>query len=377
MRPSMKNKNSILIAALLALAVGMPGCSDLKTDLPSPVASGVQAHGATWLDTSSSGFHGKVVDAANGDVHECLKCHGLNYRGGTSGISCVKCHQEKGATLHGKGWIDQSSPNFHGNAVRAMGWDMRSCQACHGVLYEGGRVGVSCRDCHQDGAGPENCTTCHGSHGSVSTPAPPRDLSKNSSRSARGVGAHQIHLAGSSIFGTMLCSECHTVPGSVYVAGHIDSTARAEVLFNNSLTKTRTNEIGTIDYDPGLPTYTPSPSYSQAALACSNTYCHGYFKNGNLAFAPTWNDTTGASWACGTCHGDVTKPLNTVARSVPKTTAQGGSHPDVVALGQTNCVVCHGDVVDANFRIINTSKHINGKLNVVGLTPGVFEERDY
>jgi hypothetical protein len=57
--------------------------------------------------------------------------------------------------------------------------------------------------------------------------------------------------------------------------------------------------------------------------------------------------------------------LNTVARSVPKTTAQGGTHPDLTSLGIT-CNVCHGDVVDANYRIINTAKHINGKLNVLG-----------
>ena len=178
----MKNKNLILFAVVLAAALGMSGCSDLKTDLPSPVAPGVQVHRSEWIDTSSAGFHGKVVDADHGNVQECLKCHGLDYRGGFSGISCVKCHQDKGASLHGRGWISTASANFHGNAIRAANWDMRSCQACHGTLYDGGKVGVSCRDCHTGGAGPENCATCHGS---ANNPAPPRSEQEYLSHRAR------------------------------------------------------------------------------------------------------------------------------------------------------------------------------------------------
>ncbi len=356
-------KNQILVAIVLTAAIGILGCSDLKTDLPSPVAPGVQVHRPEWIDTSSAGFHGKVVDAAHGNVQECLKCHGLDYRGGFSGISCVKCHQDKAASLHGRGWVDPTSANFHGNTIRATNWDMRPCQSCHGLLYDGGRVGVSCRQCHTDGAGPENCATCHGS---VNNSAPPRDLNKQTSRSARGVGAHQIHLVGGSIATSMLCSTCHTTPAAVYVAGHIDTTPGAEVQLGSLLANTMTNKPGTIDYDPELPVYTPSPSYDQSTLKCSNTYCHGYFKNGNLTFAPTWNDTTGASGACGTCHGNVSAPLDTLGtRYLPKTTAQGGTHPSVAGLG-VRCNVCHADVVDANFHIINPAKHINGKLNVLG-----------
>lgn len=353
------------------LAAVVSGCADLKSDLPSAVAPGVKAHGTDWIDTSSAGFHGKVVSTAHGDVAECLKCHGLNYQGGVSGVSCVACHQAKGATLHGRGWLDSSSPNFHGNAVRTAHWDMRPCRTCHGISYDGGKVGVSCKDCHTGTGGPEGCATCHGSV----NPAPPRDLGRNTARSARGVGAHQIHVAGSTISGAMFCDECHTTPGDIYTASHMDATAGAEVLFNGPVAHTVTNEPATIDYDPQLPSYTPSPSYDPATLKCSNVYCHGYFKNGNQTFAPvftpTWNDTTVASGACGTCHGNVNAPLDTLGtRYVPRTTAQGGSHPNVAALG-IRCVVCHADVIDANFRIINPLKHINGKLNVFD------EERDF
>ena len=311
----MSQTRACVASSAIALAV-FAGCADLKTDPPSPVAPGVVVHDAAWKDSTSRGFHG--------------------------------------------------------NAIRNANWDMRSCQTCHGKLYDGGAIGVSCRTCHTAVGGPENCSTCHGS---VTSVAPPHDLSNNTSRSARGVGAHQVHLNGSAISGTMFCSECHAVPGSVYAPGHIDSTHRAKVPLNGTVAHTVTNEPYTVDYQISQPVYTPSPSYDPATLKCSNTYCHGYFKNGNQTYAPgfspTWNDTTGVSGACGTCHGDVNAPLDTLGtRYVPLTTSHGGTHPEIANL-RIRCVVCHGDVVNANFQIINPSKHINGKLNVFG------EERDF
>ncbi len=361
----MKTQHIPWFGLLVALAVS--GCADLKTDLPAPVEPGVQAHGPEWTDTSAANFHGKVVRAAQGDAQSCLKCHGLDYQGGFSGVSCVACHRTAGASLHGRGWTNPASSNFHGKTIRAANWDMRPCQTCHGTFYEGGKVNTSCRDCHTGTGGPEGCATCHGS----ANPAPPRDLSKNTSRSTRGVGAHQIHFVGSPVSGTVFCHECHATPGAIYAPGHVDTTPGAEVVFNGPIANTVTNELGTIDHDPELPRYTPSTSYNSTTLKCSNSYCHGYFKNGNLTFAPAWNDTTGTQGACGTCHGNVSAPLDTIGtRYIPKTTAQGGTHPDVSVV-RIRCNICHAEVVDANFRIISTSKHINGKLNVFN------SERDF
>ena len=298
------------ISVPFVLVLVMSGCADQREDVPPPTASGVQ-------------------------VHET-------------------------------GWADPASDKFHGNSIRANNWDMRSCQACHGSTYAGGIANSSCRDCHTGGAGPENCATCHGGN----NPAPPRDLSGSTLRSSRGVGAHQVHLNGSAIASGMFCSTCHNVPPSMYAPGHVDSPQPAEIIMGSAVANTVTNEPGTPDHDIGNPVVTPSPAFSTGTLGCSNTYCHGYFKNGNFANAPVWNDTTSTAAQCGTCHGDVTQPPNTLAWAVPRTTAQGGTHPDVVSQ-VTPCNICHGDVVDANYRIINTAKHINGKLNVFG------EERDY
>lgn len=263
--------------------------------------------------------------------------------------------QPPSINTHNQGILDQSSTDFHGNLVRQNNWEMSVCKQCHGIDYDGGLVKSSCLNCHNNPAGPENCSTCHGSETSN---APPRDLNGNTSVTDRGVGAHQVHLEGNSKGKTLSCAECHIVPASVYVAGHIDSDSPAEVLMNNYLANLSTNGPSTSEYDPTLPLFVPNPVYNSSDQSCSNAYCHGYFKNGNLNNAPVW--TNPASSACGTCHGDPTKPT-LQEQALPKIDSEGGTHPNSLS-----CSECHGGVVDANLKFINFSKHIDGRLNLFG-----------
>ena len=392
----------------------LAGCTDLKPDLPAPTSAGPQAHEKGWNDSTSASFHGRVLKTTSYRLSDCTPCHAQSFKGGTSNVSCFTCHtsfphgagwaDSAAATFHGRylaakdwavtecaschgaafdggtsgkscftchasfphpaGW-NSGGATFHGNFISTNAWDMRPCKTCHGEQYDGGRTEVSCRTCHTGGSGPENCTTCHGS----ANPAPPRDLSGNTSRSAKGVGAHQAHLVGPlKITGTPLpCTACHDVNGAVYDPGHIDATPGAEVPMSISLARIVTNEPGTEDYDATLPLTTPNPSYTRSSATCGNTYCHGTFKNGNPGYAPVWNDTTGTQAACGTCHGDITRPT-LAEKALPRTDllSPPGTHPNVLA-----CYGCHGDVVDQNLRIIDPSKHINGRLNVYGV------ERDF
>lgn len=354
----MKHQVHILILLVAGLLVGGIGCADLKDGLPQAIAPGVQVHLQSWVDTSSSNFHGKVLNAPGADVQACLTCHGQDYNGGSSEVSCISCHKLTGGEIHGRGWLNTASANFHGNTIRAANWDMSQCRTCHGATYAGGTVPVSCLTCHSAGAGPENCATCHGS---AANPAPPRDLSNNTARTFRGVGAHQVHMSGSSIASLRPCSDCHLVPATLSATGHIDNTPRAEVAMNTSLARTVTNKPGTPTYTPSLPSITPNPIYDASGLSCSSTYCHGNFKNGNTTFAPVWNDATGSQMACGTCHGDVSRPT-LIQRALPRTSAEGGTHP-TIPTGWT-CANCHSGVVDANTRIIDPTKHINGRLSL-------------
>jgi predicted CxxxxCH...CXXCH cytochrome family protein len=256
---------------------------------------------------------------------------------------------------HSQDILNTTSVDFHGNLVRQSNWDMSSCKQCHGGNYDGGLTQSSCFDCHSSSAGPENCATCHGS---ALSPAPPRDLNGNTLITDRGVGAHQVHLAGNTNGKTLSCAECHSVPTSVYVAGHIDSDSKAEVLMNNYLANLNTNKPSTTEYDPSLPLFVSNPVYNSSDQSCANTYCHGHFKNGNLNNKPVWTNPETSN--CGSCHGDPSKPtLN--EQALPKTITEGGSHPNVLA-----CQFCHAGVVNENLKIINFSKHIDGKLNLFG-----------
>ena len=242
--------------------------------------------------------------------------------------------------VHPEGWPTPTSADFHGTAIRNQGWDMLSCKTCHGGKYDGGTVQVSCLTCHAEAAGPENCSTCHGSSSSI---APPQDLNGNTVNTSPRVGAHQIHLLGTSRSNAFTCAECHSIPSGVYATGHIDGDNRAEVLMNNYAANLTTNSGAVV----------PSPAYSATTGSCSSTYCHGTFKNGNAANAPVWNVPTSA--ACGTCHGTTSGGTNQ-QKALP-----GGTHPNNLA-----CSTCHGGVINSTGTITNASKHIDGKLNYLG-----------
>lgn len=282
------------------------------------------------------------------------------------GVGCAELQTESPSVnssdlkVHAAGWKNPGSEAFHGVAIEQANWSMQNCKSCHGGRFDGGKVEVSCLTCHTKPGGPEHCSTCHGGLGA----SPPRSIAGESSPAIRGVGAHAIHLSGSSISDAISCGECHSVPGSVSDAGHLDMTRPADVLLASTLANTTTNESHTVDYDLQLPLVEPNSAYDAEHLTCGSTYCHGDFKNGN-AFSPVWNDPSGVQMACGTCHGDTSRPAG-AGRALPRTSEAGGTHPN-----STSCSACHSGVIDANGVIVNKSKHINGKLNVFG------QERDF
>src|SRR5512135_2630512 len=85
-----------VVAAVAAMV--LVACSELKKDLVSPVLGGFRVHPASWSDTTSPGFHGKVVLADTAKVDEqlqaCAKCHPSSYSRATSGVSCYACHAD-------------------------------------------------------------------------------------------------------------------------------------------------------------------------------------------------------------------------------------------------------------------------------------------
>nr|MDA3861340.1 CxxxxCH/CxxCH domain-containing protein [Melioribacteraceae bacterium] len=199
-------------------------------------------------------------------------------------------------THHPEGFGDANSDNFHKSVFVNNNWsfNLTECQSCHAADYNGGTVGVSCLNCHTQPAGPEACNTCHGNFADPDFIAPPNDLEGNSDSGFKGVGAHYKHVYDNGISINIGCFECHQQTSSEgdYVHAHISPPPAkiqlSELAFSDSL---------------GL-----NPEYDFANLDCSNTYCHGGFKYGDIEGnnrTVTWNSTSGKEAVCGTCHGEV------------------------------------------------------------------------
>src|SRR5262249_52211379 len=129
------------------------------------------------------------------------------------------------------------------------------CGTCHSTMTPGGGLTITDPTRHIDGNLDVNtdqaCNTCHGGSGGN---APPKATLGNTATTARGVGAHQSHLAPANLyFKPVQCADCHRVPATVNAAGHIDTPLPAEVIFSS--------RAGT------------SPTWNGAQ--CSNVYCHG------------------------------------------------------------------------------------------------------
>ncbi len=66
------------------------------------------------------------------------------------------------SAVHAGGIMNPADANFHGALVRSLGWKLSTCATCHGSDFSGGTSGASCLTCHEGAGGPTGCTTCHG-----------------------------------------------------------------------------------------------------------------------------------------------------------------------------------------------------------------------
>ncbi len=240
--------------------------------------------------------------------------------------------------VHPDGWAEPAATNFHATFIASKQWDLSGCKECHGQDYAGGIAESSCLTCHP--GTPEDCTTCHGGTDNA-TGAPPSDLSGNQEPTARGVGAHSVHLDGKDVSSGFECQTCHVVPTTFSSSGHIDAALPAEVTFS-----------GPALSDGAI------PIWDGTATSCADSYCHGnwslaksesnfqafYLEDTIRGDNPSFDWTAANSATCGTCHG--LPP----AGHVPVTLDQ--------------CANCHSSVVNSEGQIIDKSKHVNGMVNV-------------
>lgn len=268
----------------------------------------------------------------------------------------------KSVGVHGEGFANPNSPNFHALSLRSTNWNLDECKTCHAADYSGGTAKVSCKTagCHESAQGPEACNTCHGDLTNSQFIAPPRAIGGGMLTSDRGVGVHTVHAYDVRIAGAKLgCYDCHpriTVVGS-YVKSHINGLP-AEINISG-LALTKTNTDSSYSRDPNRGEFAPNPTYSFANGTCSQIYCHGYFKNGNVDNVVSWtkDPADNTRIQCGSCHGNPT-----TGNPLP-----GGTHPQ--GAFANNCTFCHPNEIsytNNNWAITDSTKHLNGKLNLYG-----------
>jgi predicted CxxxxCH...CXXCH cytochrome family protein len=136
---SIKPSHVLLLSALLALAMG--GCGDRNN---KAVFSPEGGHSSDWVSTHKT--------SARANVESCAECHGENYDGGVSNVSCMSQSAVSGFTCHA------SSPAAN----------LTGCVSCHGVSPNGpfGTAAPNRKRAHTKHTALTGCTTCHLNAGS-------------------------------------------------------------------------------------------------------------------------------------------------------------------------------------------------------------------
>ncbi len=314
----------------------LSGCLEERT----PVA--VPTHPEGWNLPQSEQFHGQALLTGSLSQAGCRSCHGNDFSGGSSGVSCYGsgCHS---VYPHPPGFADAASSTFHEDFIaETLRWRIEVCRSCHGEDYFGkGVAAKNCLRCHADAGGPEACHTCHGSRNNI---APPPDLHDHNDPGYRGVGAHQSHMQDTTwtTFTVGGCGHCHEVPLTFDAPSHIDDASGAEVQFD-----------AFASFEGKV-----TPRWNGREASCSAVYCHGAFRFRQAESAYPWaySDSVmtgnfpvlywqypGTGQAlCGSCHG------------LPPTGHIAGE----------DCAACHGRVVNRDLKIINKHLHINGQVDV-------------
>ena len=151
---SLRNFRNPIGCLILLAAFAAAGCSTANTT-DDVVVNHVDASGNSvpgWV-TPTGGSHAKSATMnyiANGGTSSCTECHGSDLAGGISKVSCfgnpAGCHHDPVAP-----WFATSpATQNHGvSAKKAPGNSgFASCQICHGKNFSGGGSQVSCFTCH-------------------------------------------------------------------------------------------------------------------------------------------------------------------------------------------------------------------------------------
>jgi len=237
----------------------------------------VSTHPDGWNNVQSSKFHGKMVIESAANAQNCGTCHGLDFKGGSSGVSCYSggCHD---IYPHNSDFSDSLSENFHGNYIAdSLSFSLLICQGCHGNDFKG--IESDKKDCYTSG--------CHSVYPHTS------GFESKSSQNFHGT-----YIANDLNWNKDICQKCHGVDykGNGYVEKSCYDDCHViyphEPGFGDSLsTKFHADTIAV--------------KFNWNLTICKN--CHGTDYSGNgygNKNCLTCHSQQDGPEACNTCHGN-------------------------------------------------------------------------
>lgn len=148
--------SSLSLGLLLSLFVfSLAGCGDKSSQADLSPTTG--KHSATWLPSGHA-------TAAETNLESCTECHGSDFTGGISRVTCTPCHMESAEAPHPSFW-NYTSQNktawgkyayaLHGRSVTQSNSKPNDTTACANAVCHGIDLsGVA-------GSGPSCSTKCH------------------------------------------------------------------------------------------------------------------------------------------------------------------------------------------------------------------------
>jgi predicted CxxxxCH...CXXCH cytochrome family protein len=331
----------LLFVGFLTLTASFIGCSDPNAQ--SPINSDTGSHAANWLPAAH-------MAAATSDLDSCSTCHGADFNGGISGVSCTSCHLGSSTSVHPATWVPVYST--HGPYATANGTNACSNQYCHGPSLTGvPNSGPSCTSCHlgsPTSVHPADWVPVYSTHGPY--------VKANSTSACANQYCHGLSLTGVANSGPS-CTLCHLggltsghpadwVPiystHGPYATANGTNSCSNQYCHGPSLTGVPNSGPSCTSCHLGSPTsvhpadwvpvYSTHGPYVKAnsTSACANQYCHGLSLTGVANSGPS----------CTSCHlGGLTS--GHPADWVPIYSTHG---PYVTANGTNSCSnqYCHG-----------------------------------
>ncbi|MBU1651886.1 CxxxxCH/CxxCH domain-containing protein [bacterium] len=145
---------------------------------------------------------------------------------------------------------------------------LTGCQSCHGADYDGGTSGVSCLACHESNGVSFDCNQCHGN--ASGDPDDPLNWVPQDDEDP-----HLTHLTGGDNSKSVDCNTCHEIPESWLSAGHLDGPP-AEIAFSGLAQWRDTHPLWDTDEESCSSTYCHgegTPEWEEDDLDCDS--CHG------------------------------------------------------------------------------------------------------